>query len=71
MDFIQEIDNIIHTLELITIQATKDNLDHMLGAVQHLEKMRDIMAAIRAAEARMAEAKQAEAQPAEEVAGDA
>ena len=71
MDFIQEIDNIIHTLGLITIPATKDNLDHMLGAVQHLEKMRDIMAAIRAAEARMAEAKPAEAQPAEEVANDA
>ena len=71
MDFIQEINSIIHTLELITIPATKDNMDQMLGAIQHLEKMRDIMAAIRAAEARMAEAKPAEDQPAEEVAGDA
>ena len=66
MDFIQEINNIIHTLEMITIPATKDNLDHMLGAIQHLEKMRDLITAIRAAKE-----KPAEAQPAEEVANDA
>ena len=55
MDFVQEINNIICTLEKLNIQATADNMSHLLGCMQHLARMRDML----------------KAQPAEEVAGDA
>lgn len=55
MDFTQEIDNIIHTLEQLNIPATYDNMSKLLGCMQHLARMRDML----------------KAQTAEEVAGDA
>ena len=61
MDFVQEINRIIHTLEQVNVPATYDNLKYMLGAQHRLAEVRDMLAASMAAESK----------PAEEVANDA
>ena len=50
MDYTQEINNIIATLEKLNIPATYDNLNRLMGCMQHLAALRDALEAEKKAE---------------------